>query len=105
MTSDDDDRRLDALVRAASDEPTDEGRLAARVLSRLDAPRRVWPRLPAPSLTATALGFASLLLVASLGGYQLPDVIAGEEEAILALAFGDPSAFGSALTSIGGGSQ
>lgn len=85
------DRRIDGLIRAASDRPTDEAALSRAVLSRLAAnnrTRRVWG-LPSLRPATTIAGFAALLAASGVAGYGLSGQIA-EGDILLTMAFGDP---------------
>lgn len=87
-----DDRKLDALIRAAADRPVDEGALAARVLARLrDQPQGLFDwliALPVPRLVPG--GFAAMLAVTPFVVMQLPLTVDPAEAAILTLATGAP---------------
>jgi hypothetical protein len=84
-----DDDRLDALVRAATAQPTDEARLARAVLARLqaDAGADLFGIFTARLRLAPA-AFAALLVATPLVIARYPGT--GEDGVIAAMAFGDP---------------
>lgn len=93
---DDDDGRIDALVRSASLRPVNEARLAASVLARVRQDRRPatgnWaalfalPRFAGPGRFAPA-GFALVLLATPIAVAQYPSD--DTEALIAALALGE----------------
>jgi hypothetical protein len=95
---DDDDDRIDALVRAASTRPVDEGRLTQTVLTRIrmaGAPSTAhWTRLFAlpqfagPGRLAPA-GFVLVLIATPFAVANYPGDPA--DQVIYALALGDPA--------------
>jgi|GEM_PF-5811589 len=94
-TDRDKDRRLDALVRFAAERPTDEARLAARVLARIrpgTGPQGVqdWLfALPVPRLVPA--GFGAVLALTPIAIATLPGADDPLTSVIEGLAFGAPA--------------
>ncbi|MEM9762720.1 MAG: hypothetical protein AAF968_09445 [Pseudomonadota bacterium] len=93
----DDDRTLDALLRASAESDADEAATRRAVLARLTTTRRRagwldW--LPALDARTAPAVFALLMLAASGGGYMLPDLFGNvvEDWKLLSLAAGSTGA-------------
>lgn len=97
---DDDDARLDALVRAASARDVDAAAIKRRVNERLATRGGTAWRLPAFGPQLAVAGFATMLIAAGLAGYSAPDLLDyGIDQQMLMLAFGDPEAAGATFPS------
>lgn len=97
MPERDDDRALDALLRAAAASDADEAATRRAVMARLAAPgrRAGWlDLLPTLDARTAPAAFALLMLAASGGGYMLPDLFGGvvEDLKLLNLASGGAGA-------------
>lgn len=95
--TDDKNRDLDDLIRAASQRDVDDSAIFRSVMGQIDdaADRRPWFRLPDFSPATAIAGFAAMLFVAGFAGYSLPDLTMGApEEDLLVLAMGGDSLSG-----------
>ena len=92
--TDNKNRDLDDLIRAASDRDVDEGAIFRSVVGQIDQAdaRGSWFRLPEFGPGTAAAGFAAMMFVAGFAGYALPDLALGPpEDDLLVLAMGSDS--------------